>query len=128
MGKRPRTDDGTPSVGLPSNFLRPCILLLIKEGSCYGYDMLEHLKLFGFHRGDPGFLYRTLRSMQRDGLIRSWWENSREGPPRRTYELTDEGEEWLHAWAGALREGMRFISRFTRRYSQAFEPQKQARS
>ncbi|MGH7425598.1 MAG: helix-turn-helix transcriptional regulator [Candidatus Methylomirabilales bacterium] len=118
-GRSPSDDPSLPSGGLPRNFLRPCVLLLLKEGATYGYDLLEQLREFGFHRGDPGFLYRTLRSMQTEGLVRSWWQVSDLGPPRRTYEPTEEGEEWLHAWAGALRESLRQLTRFSKRYSDA---------
>lgn len=108
-----------PDGSLPRNFLRPCILLLLKEGSSHGYDLLEKLGEFGFHRGDPGGLYRTLRSMEKEGLVSSWWETSDIGPARRTYQPTEEGEDWLHAWAGALSESKRLVSTFLDRYDKA---------
>jgi poly-beta-hydroxybutyrate-responsive repressor len=116
--------DGTvrqPEGGLPRNFFRPCLLLLLKEGANHGYDLLNRLADFTFSRHDPGFLYRTLRTMEREGLVRSWWEHSDAGPSRRTYALTEEGEEWLHVWAGALRESRRLLSHFTSRY-RALDP------
>lgn len=102
--------------GLPRNFLRPCLLLLLGEGRAHGYDLLEQLADLGVERSDPGGLYRTLRAMEREQLVRSWWEDSRNGPARRVYELTDEGREWLHAWAGSLREVHRILGRYLGRY------------
>ena len=70
----------------------------------------------GLERADPGGLYRTLRAMEREGLVRSWWEHSASGPARRTYDLTDEGLDWLHAWAGSLREVHRHLGGYLARY------------
>lgn len=102
--------------GLPRNFLRPCLLLLIAEAPSYGYDLLVRLEELGFRHVDPGMLYRSLRAMEQEGLVRSSWQTSELGPPRRTYQVSDEGEDWLHAWAGSLRETRRIISRFLDRY------------
>lgn len=102
--------------GLPRNYLRPCLLLLIAEEPSHGYDLMEKLEILGLGSTDPGGLYRALRAMERDGLVLSEWETSTSGPARRTYALTEEGLEWLHAWAGALRESRRLLGRFLDRY------------
>ncbi|MDP8958873.1 MAG: helix-turn-helix transcriptional regulator [Actinomycetota bacterium] len=102
--------------GLPKNFIRPCLLLLIGEQPSHGYDLLERLGTLGIGGSDPGGLYRTLRSMEQEGLVTSTWEMSTVGPARRTYRLTDEGFDWLHAWSGALAESRRILSGYLRRY------------
>ncbi len=107
-----------PQGGLPKNFLRPCLLLLLSEGQAHGYDLLVRLADFGV-KVDPGGLYRTLRTFEREGLVRSWWETSDAGPARRTYVLTPEGENWLRLWGGTLRESSRFLDRFLARYEAA---------
>jgi PadR family transcriptional regulator PadR len=112
----PRASDD-PLAGLPRNFQRPCLLLLIGENPSHGYDLLERLRELGFKQADPGMLYRSLRAMEQEGLVKSDWEVSELGPPRRTYVLSDEGKDWLHAWAGSLRETERILSKFIRRYT-----------
>lgn len=102
--------------GLPRNYLRASLLLLIGETPAHGYDLLEQIKDLGLANVDPGGLYRALRVMEQDGLVVSWWEHSSAGPARRSYRLTEEGLEWLHAWAGALREGRRFLTAYLDRY------------
>lgn len=102
--------------GLPRNYLRPCLLLLIAEKPSHGYDLLERLELLGLGATDAGGLYRALRALEQDDLLTSRWETSDAGPARRTYALTDEGMDWLHAWAGALRESRRLLARFLDRY------------
>src|SRR5919198_4375201 len=79
----------------PRDFLRSCLLLLLREQPAHGYDLLERLRPFGFDGNDPGGLYRALRALGRDGLVRSAWQPSRTGPDRRIYELTRAGMEEL---------------------------------
>jgi PadR family transcriptional regulator PadR len=102
--------------GLPRNYLRASLLLLIAETPAHGYDLLEQIGHLGLRSVDPGGLYRALRVMEKDGLVESWWEHSSAGPARRSYRLTTEGTEWLHAWAGALREGRRYLTAYLDRY------------
>ena len=105
-----------PQGGLPRNYLRASLLLLIGETPAHGYDLLDQIAGLGLHSVDPGGLYRALRGMEADGLVASEWEHSTAGPARRTYRLTDEGVDWLHAWAGALRESHRYLSAYLSRY------------
>jgi PadR family transcriptional regulator PadR len=111
-----RNSTEEPQGGLPRNYLRASLLLLIAESPAHGYDLLEQIGELGLRNVDPGGLYRALRVMEQDGLVASWWEHSSAGPARRSYRLTDEGVEWLHAWAGALREGRRFLTAYLGRY------------
>jgi PadR family transcriptional regulator, regulatory protein PadR len=105
--------------GLPRSYLRPVLLLLLAEGSAHGYDLLEQLPELSLERTDAGSLYRSLRAMEQDGFVRSWWEDSPSGPARRTYELTDEGLEWLHVWSGSLAAVHRTLGRYLARYEAA---------
>jgi PadR family transcriptional regulator PadR len=110
-----------PQGGLPRNYLRATLLLLIGEAPAHGYDLLEQIAGLGLRTIDPGGLYRALRVMESDGLVESSWEHSATGPARRPYQLTDEGREWLHAWAGALRETHRYLSSYLTRYERIVE-------
>ena len=111
-----RTPSGEPPVGLPRNYLRPCLLLLLAEGASHGYELLEQVAALGLDRVDPGGLYRSLRAMDEEGLVRSSWQPSTTGPARRTYQLTDEGRQWLHAVAGSLADLVRSLEAYHRRY------------
>ncbi|MEO5679929.1 MAG: PadR family transcriptional regulator, partial [Acidimicrobiales bacterium] len=98
------------------NYLRATLLLLIGEAPAHGYDLLEQVSQLGLGKVDPGGLYRALRVMERDGLVSSSWEHSSAGPARRTYDLLPDGTDWLHAWAGTLRESHRYLSIYLSRY------------
>lgn len=118
--RRPRliSPDRTPARLLPKNFLRPCLLLLLRESPAHGYDLHERLRPLGFGRDDPGRLYRALRALETDGLVQSVWEKSSSGPDRRTYELTRAGAAHLHEAALSLGETSEIIGVFLARYTQ----------
>jgi hypothetical protein len=59
----------------------------------------------GFDGSDPGGLYRALRSLEKEKLVRSFWEPSDRGPARRTYEITRQGMEELHRAAKRITRG-----------------------
>ena len=108
----------SPDPLLPKRFLRPCLLLLLREQPSHGYELLDRLQRFGFERDDPGGLYRALRALERDGLVRGAWEPSSDGPQRRIYELTRLGTERLHADAKALARTRSTIDGFLSRYGE----------
>ena len=103
---------------MPKRFLRPCLLLLLREQPAHGYDLLDRLRPFGFSRDDPGGLYRALRALERKGFVRSAWEPSHRGPERRIYELTRAGKEELHRHAKALADVRDTVDVFVSRYSE----------
>ncbi len=103
---------------LPRSFLRPCLLLLLREQPAHGYDLLERLRPFGFVREDPGGLYRALRALEAEGLVRSSWEPSSEGPDRRIYQLTRAGMEDLHDHAKTLAGTRASLDVFLSRYGE----------
>ena len=116
MGMPTRTDRSAAM--LPKNFVRPCLLLLLREQSAHGYELLERLRPLGFDRDDPGRLYRALRSLESEQLVRSTWEASENGPDRRIYEITRKGMEHLHGAAAELEMTRSVVDRFLSRYSE----------
>jgi PadR family transcriptional regulator, regulatory protein PadR len=113
-------------VALPKNFIRSCLLLLLREQPAHGYELLERLRPLGFDRDDPGRLYRALRALEDDGLVRSAWEPSGTGPDRRIYELTRRGMEELHDVARGLAGTRGVLDVFLSRYGEfaAVSPQR----
>ncbi len=103
---------------MPRNFLRACLLLLLREQPAHGYELLERLRPLGFESGDPGGLYRSLRALEADGLVRSKWQASETGPDRRTYEISRAGMEQLHRSAKLLVSLRETIADFLSRYEE----------
>ena len=108
----------TEPTALPKNYLRSCLLLLLRERAAHGYDLLERLRPFGITGDDPGRLYRALRGLEEEGLVRSAWERSEGGPDRRTYEVTRAGKEALHRTATALAGTRMSLTVFLSRYEE----------
>jgi len=65
---------------------------------------------------DLGNLYRMLRSMEDEGIVRSEWTENTPGRAKRTYELTTLGQNLLDAWVRSLRSTNTTIARFLREY------------
>jgi PadR family transcriptional regulator PadR len=101
----------------PRNWLVPVILVTLRELNSYGYDLMERAAAFGFEAMNPGTLYRTLRQMEKNGVVKSKWETSRGGPARRVYSITEAGEAYLEFWAEALEQYRRNMDTFFRLYT-----------
>ena len=88
----------TSTTKLPSEMLRAHLLALLKNWSGYGYELANKLEEAGYGGYNSGTLYRTLRQMEKTGLISSMWDTSSDGPARRVYSLTKTGSLFLNNW------------------------------
>jgi DNA-binding PadR family transcriptional regulator len=99
-------------------FAEPAVLLLLRERPTHGYELLEQLPELTGERTDMGNLYRFLRLLEAEQIVRSEWEDDLPGPSKRTYELRDEGRALLAEWAVALGEARERIDGFLTRYGE----------
>jgi PadR family transcriptional regulator, regulatory protein PadR len=99
------------------NWLVPVLLVMLREWSSYGYELMEKLAAFGFSAMNPGTFYRTLRQMEKDGMVRSSWDTSEGGPARRVYSITEVGEAYLKFWAQSLDQYQKMMDTFFRLYT-----------
>lgn len=108
-------------------FLQPCLLLLLYEKSTHGYELMESMNRLGLWEGvpDAGAVYRHLRRLEEEGLVRSHWSTSGPGPARRRYEITPEGVDYLHDWAVTIRRNKAALETFLRRYEDIFGQDKE---
>ena len=98
-------------------FAEPAVLLLLRDRPAHGYELLERLgELLPPEGTDMGNLYRLLRALEDDGLVRSEWDATVPGPAKRVYELTDGGRALLDEWAAGLERAGKRISLFLKRY------------
>ena len=84
-----------------------CVLLLISAKPRYGYELISRMERWPTLATKESTVYPLLRRLQKDGALTSFWQDTAEGlPPRKYYELTDEGREYLDAmkaeWAGLI--------------------------
>ncbi len=74
--------------------LEYCILSVLSRNSCYASDIIKELKEAEVIVVE-GTLYPLLTRQKNAGLLSYRWEESQQGPPRKYYELTDEGRKYL---------------------------------
>ena len=101
--------------------LRPAVLLLLKQQDGYGYELMDRLREIGVSDTDPGGLYRVLRAMEKEDLVRSSWVPSQKGPDRRRYSLTNEGDEVLRRSAASMVDQRRTLGELLTRYRAVME-------
>ena len=56
-----------------------------------------------------GAVYPVLRSLESSGLLSSEREASTEGPPRRYYQVTEDGQQVLQDWKDIWQETKEFV-------------------
>ena len=90
-----------PTDGLVSQMRRGaleyCVLALMRDTPRYAFDLIDGLGKTGMLTTE-GTLYPLLSRLRRDGLVKTEWRESTDGPPRRYYELTAEGRRALTAF------------------------------
>jgi PadR family transcriptional regulator PadR len=74
--------------------LEYCILSVLSRNSCYASDIIKELKEAKVIVVE-GTLYPLLTRHKNAGLLSYRWEESQQGPPRKYYELTSDGKEYL---------------------------------
>ncbi len=79
---------------MKKGILEYCILAIINRGEVYASDILEELK-----RAElivvEGTLYPLLTRLKNEGLLSYQWVESKSGPPRKYFQLTPEGNQFL---------------------------------
>lgn len=72
------------------------ILDLIKKEDMYGYQMIKNLKLISKNVFElkEGTLYPILHSLESEGLINSYWDESNV-KKRKYYSITEKGRKLL---------------------------------
>jgi DNA-binding PadR family transcriptional regulator len=74
--------------------VRAALLLLIAEAPQNGYQLIQEIerRTKGFWKPSPGSVYPALQQLEDEGLVRT-----KELDGRRTYVLTDEGQEYVES-------------------------------
>jgi PadR family transcriptional regulator PadR len=74
--------------------LEYCILSIINQKEVYASDIIIKLKEAELIVVE-GTLYPLLTRLKNDDLLSYRWEESKSGPPRKYYEITQVGKEFL---------------------------------
>jgi PadR family transcriptional regulator PadR len=68
-----------------------CILSVIRRGEAYPSDIVAEMKTAGLHILE-GTLYPLLTRLKNAEMLNYRWEESKGGPPRKYFSLTEKGE------------------------------------
>lgn len=74
--------------------LELCVLSIISQEDVYSTDIIEKLRAAELIVVE-GTLYPLLSRLKNGELLDYYWEESTSGPPRKYYQLTDKGGEFL---------------------------------
>lgn len=82
--------------------LELCVLSMLLGRDYYGYELVEYISRY--IDISEGTIYPLLRRLKKDGYVTTYLKESQEGPPRKYYEITEEGKkayeelvaEWNH--------------------------------
>ena len=103
----------TPLLGA---LIEPALLILLQEKPQHGYTLLENLSSLGLTTPHPSVIYRTLRDMEILHWIQSQWDAAdTQGPPRRIYSLTNQGEAALLNWLNEFEKANDLINKLSGR-------------
>ena len=122
--KKQPSKNEKPTISMPKNLMVPVLLLSLKDWSLHGYKLIQELTRYGFTSIDQGNVYRTLRQLEKDNLIKSEWDTTTSGPAKRIYSITEAGEDYLSTCTDALEQYQSIINRFFTIYMDMFLPTK----
>jgi len=104
----------------PPRFLKAFLLLFLSVEEAHGYELIEHLKKMGvkYETYEVGYVYKTLRNMEKEGVVESRWNVKEKGAAKRVYRITDKGTESLANWAAVLTNIRDSITNFLKVYKE----------
>ncbi len=82
-------------------FIQPYILVLLNKEKLHGFSIYKKLlesKAIDYSGIDPTGLYRTLKKMEENGLLKSEWDMGESAQPKKVYHITKDGKECLKNW------------------------------
>ena len=89
--------------------LEYCILLIIAQQDAYVQDIINKLKVSKMLVVE-GTIYPLLTRLKNTGLLAYRWEESTQGPPRKYYNITENGRKVLQELEASWNELTEAIS------------------
>jgi PadR family transcriptional regulator PadR len=75
--------------------LEYCILRVLENKPLYVSDIIQNLEKIELIHVE-GTLYPMLIQLKNEGYLGYHWEESLQGPPRKYYELTEPGKQFMY--------------------------------
>lgn len=74
--------------------LEICVLALLNKEDYYGYELVKRIS--NQIAISEGSVYPLLRRLTKEGYFTTYMQESTEGPSRKYYSLTEQGQDYLH--------------------------------
>ncbi len=101
-------------VQMRKGILELCVLHIISRGEVYASDMIIELTTAKIMVVE-GTLYPLLTRLRKAGLVEYKWVESNSGPPRKYYQITEKGLEFLdqliETWDGLIKSTRKITSK-----------------
>lgn len=81
-------------IQMRKGILEYCILLILEQKEAYASEIIEALKESKMIVVE-GTVYPLLTRLKNADLLQYKWEESKSGPPRKYYDLTEDGKTFL---------------------------------
>ncbi len=96
--------------------LELCILSIISEEEAYPSDIIKKLKAAELIIVE-GTLYPLLTRLKNAGLLSYSWRESKSGPPRKYYTVTESGLKFLNGLMGTWTQLVHAVEESTKNIS-----------
>ena len=81
------------NVQFKKGVLELCVLVILDRKDCYGYELVQEIS--SQIKISEGSIYPILRRLTKDGYFDTYLQESTEGPPRKYYQMTSMGTNYL---------------------------------
>ncbi|TXL65097.1 PadR family transcriptional regulator [Cerasibacillus terrae] len=82
------------NVQFKKGILELCVLVLLDKKDCYGYELVQRIS--SKIEISDGSIYPLLRRLTKADYFTTYFQESKEGPARKYYALTEKGKKHLH--------------------------------
>jgi DNA-binding PadR family transcriptional regulator len=110
-----------------ARLIQPAVMAVLAGESLHGYLIVQRLaemRMFRGQRPDPTGVYRVLKAMEQEGLVKSTWREADNRPAKRCFTLTAAGRDCLVRWSQTLQEYEESITDLLATIAQATRPRR----
>lgn len=94
---------------LRKGILELAILSALYRGTHYGYSLVREMTAGGVRDLKEGTIYPILSRLAKESLVKTEWVESKQGPPRKYYALTQSGRVMCEALDGEFRRLVKLV-------------------
>jgi PadR family transcriptional regulator, regulatory protein PadR len=109
---------------LRKGILELAILAALYRNPHYGYSLVRTMAESGALEVKEGTIYPILSRLAKEGLVQTEWVESKQGPPRKYYSLTQSGRAMCKALDGEFRRLVNLVDSAGRQPSVASNKEK----